>query len=200
LLTLIVVSLLSTGIAFGSEIREFDLKTTEHLGQELSRASQRADRGATNAAKKRAMETAKTAFKSGQSGAGYDYVVLDDPDGSGFLVYALAATDKRDATYIGGHFRIMVSADGGKLERVDDLSKGIIRNQITAGGEMRVIGTAQAVKARYPVETFIYSSYRYKIPIFVGTRDGSIWQVNEGRIQNTGEKSGAARSRTQKKK
>ena len=177
-----------------SEIREFDIKTLERLGNELTRESQRPDGGATSPVRKRAKQTAMQAVLprlNGAYGPRYNFEVLNDPDSNGFLVYALATFRDRSAIYLGGHFRITVSADGAKAERIDDLSRGIMRNPVPAGAELRVIGTAQAVDSKYPVETVIYESNLYKIPIGVGTRDGTIWMVANGRIQNTGEKSAA---------
>jgi hypothetical protein len=115
-------------------------------------------------------------------GATYNFEVLDDPDGSGFLVYALAAFTRSNPIYIGGHFRVTVSADGSKVERIDDLSHGIIENKTPPGAKSVALGTAQALDAKYPVETFIYSSNLYHIPIGVGTKDGTIWMVVNGKI------------------
>lgn len=56
----------------------------------------------------------------------YDYVVLDDPDSNGFLVYALGSTGKRTETVLAGHVRVSVSADGGRVERIDRLSRTLM--------------------------------------------------------------------------
>lgn len=188
--------------AFAGEIREFDLKTIERLGNELTRVSQRLEGGATTPVRKRAKETAMQAVLSrlnGAYGAKYKIEVLNDPDGSGFLVYALPTFRDRSAIYLGGNFRITVSADGTKAERIDDLSRGIMRNPTPAHSELRAMGTAQAVDSKYPVETVIYESNLYQIPIGVGTRDGTIWMVVNGRIQNTGEKTDRAKAPQKKK-
>ena len=78
--------------AVASEIRVFDVKTLERLGNELTRASQRADRGATTPERKRAQQTAKAALQGHLFDIHYDYVVLDDPGGNGLLVYAVGST------------------------------------------------------------------------------------------------------------
>src|SRR5437667_11335143 len=93
--------------ASAGEIREFDLKTTAQLGRELNRVSQLPDRGATNAVRKRAKQTAIDALKNRLFKIRYDYVVLDDPDRSGFLVYALPR--KPGEIVMGGQFRVTVS-------------------------------------------------------------------------------------------
>ena len=109
---------------FAAEIRQFDLRTTERLGNELVRTSKRPDRGATTAVKKRAKETAAAAVRGKlYDGVRYDYVVLDDPEGSGFLVYALAAPARKGEVTTGGHYRVSISADGAVAKRVDLLSQ-----------------------------------------------------------------------------
>jgi hypothetical protein len=197
----IIAILISASSAF-AEIREFDLKTIERLGNELTRESQRPDGGATSPIRKRAKQTAMQAVLprlNGAYGPKYNFEVLNEPDGSGFLVYALATFRDRSSIYLGGHFRITVSADGAKAERIDDLSRGIIRNPAPADAKPVAMGTAQAVDSKYPVETVIYESNLYKIPIGVGTHDGTIWMVANGRIQNTGEKADRARAHQKKK-
>lgn len=114
-------------------------------------------------------------------GARYNFEVLDDPDRRGFLVYALAAfTD--DKIYTGGHMRVTVSADGSKAERIDDLSRGIIRNEADPGSKTVAIGIAQVIDTPAPVETFIYTSQLYRMPIYVATRDGATWRVVNGKM------------------
>src|SRR5882724_1617047 len=110
------ISLLSVASAFAGEIREFDVKTIERLGNELTRVSQTPDRGATTPDRKRAKQTAIAALKGKLFDIHYDYVVLDDPDGSGLVVYALASTGKPNEFVLAGHFRVTVSADGAKAE------------------------------------------------------------------------------------
>jgi hypothetical protein len=135
---LIVAILFFSATAFASEIREFDVKTIERLGDELTRVSQQSDRGATNPVRKRAQQTAKAALQGKLFNIRYDYVVLDDPDGSGFLVYALASTGKPTDFVLAGHFRVTVSADGAKAERVDALSRSLA---IQHGGEGLPVGS-----------------------------------------------------------
>jgi hypothetical protein len=114
--------LLSCNAAFASEIREFDIKTIERLGNELTRVSQTHDKGAITPERKRARETAITVLRGRLYNIRYDYVVLDDLDGRGFLVYALGQAPRAGDTVVHGHFRVTVSADGNKATRVDALS------------------------------------------------------------------------------
>jgi hypothetical protein len=99
------MSILSASV-FASEIREFDLRTIERLGNELTRVSQSPQKGATTPARKRARETAIAALRGKLFNIHYDYIVLDDPDGSGFLVYALGIANNPNEIVLAGHFRV----------------------------------------------------------------------------------------------
>jgi hypothetical protein len=176
-----------------SEIREFDIKTLEKLGNELARVSQQPDRGATTPVRKQARETTIAALKGKLFNIHYDYVVVDDPDGSGFLVYALGSTGKRGETVLAGHFRVTVSADGEKAERVDALSRSLAINR---AGEGLPVGSHQVgmymvqIVSLKPVETLIYTSRLADAPIYVGTLDHRMSAIENGKIKDTGKSVG----------
>lgn len=157
---------------FGSDIREFDLRTVERLGAELAGVSQSADRGATNAVRKRAKETAIRALQGKLFNAHYDY----DSDGSGFLVYALASA--RNKIVLGGHLRVTVSADGSKAEQIDTLSRSLLFASSPpkgfTGEKPLTVSMSQTVSNK-PLETSIYSSLHDKVIVSVGTMDGGVW-------------------------
>ena len=189
----VLMSIFGVSAVFAGEIREFDIKTLERLGNELTRVSQTSDRGATTPAKKNAVQTAKTALKGKLFDIHYDYVVLDDPKGSGFLVYALGSTNNPDEIVLAGHFRATVSANGEKVERVDALSKSLFINskkQVPAGTTMAGMYITQLVSAK-PVETLLYTNRITGLPIIVATLpDGRIWEIENGKIKDTGKTAG----------
>lgn len=178
---LLLVLAMNATLAGAAEIREFSVPTLERLGSELTRASQSPDRGAADSARKRARESAVTALKGKLFDTRYDYVVLSDPDGKRLLVYALASAKYTDQVVLAGHFRVSVSADGTKAERVDALSKTLAHS-----GEIKTDTTAlfliQLVSNK-PVETLIYTSNLVKKPIYVRTPDGKTWEVGGGKMQ-----------------
>lgn len=186
---LVAVSLFSLASASKAEIREFDIPTIERLGNELARVSRTSTRGATTPIRKRAKQTATEALKGRLFDINYDYVVLDDPDGKGFLVYALGSTNNPDEIVLAGHFRVTVSADGAKAEQVDALSRGLVINnkkQVPPGAEIYGMYMIQLVSSK-PVETLVYT-YRLKgVPIYVTTNPGGeIWKIENGKIKDTG--------------
>ena len=121
----------------------------------------------------------------------YDYVVLDDPGGDGLLVYALASTGKAHDFVLAGHFRVTVSADGTKTERVDALARSLAIQRgdegMPVGYHLAGMSMAQIVSSK-PVETLIYTSNLAKMPIYVATvPHGRIFKVANGRIVDTGQ-------------
>jgi hypothetical protein len=166
---LVLSILFASSSVFANEIREFDLKTTAQLGRELNRVSQQPDRGATNAVRKRAKQTVIDALKNRLFKIHYDYVVLDDPDRSGFLVYALPT--KPGEIVMGGQFRVTVSADGGKAERVDALSRSLLFSpkppKGMEGQKPLTVSMSQIVSNR-PLETCVYTSLHDKVIVSVG--------------------------------
>jgi hypothetical protein len=183
LVPLVIAILVPFVAASAGEIREFDLKTTERLGNELVKLSKRADRGCNTPAKKRAKEAAITAVQGRLYDAvRYDYVVLDDPAGSGFLVYALAVAKKKGDIFVGGHYRVAVSGDGARAQRVDLLSQLIKQPKPPTDATIEALVVSQ-LEAKHPVETWIYSSDLHYVPIGVTIlTDKSFWLVANGTI------------------
>jgi hypothetical protein len=161
--------------ASAGEIREFDLKTVARLGAELARVSQTANRGATTPVRKRARDTAIVALKGKLFNASYEYVVLDDPDGSGFLVYALAHS--KNKIVLGGHLRVTVSADGKKAERVDALSHSLLLPPFGSKGEKPIVVSMSQSVSNKPLETCVYTSLHDKVIVSVGmtNNNAKVW-------------------------
>jgi len=97
------------------------------------------------------------------------------------MVYALAATQKSDEVILAGHFRVTVSADGTKAERVDALSKNLASSGPIKSDTVGLF-LIQLVSNK-PVETLIHTANVAKKPIFVRTPDGKTWVVGEGKMQ-----------------
>jgi hypothetical protein len=178
---ILIAALVFSASAFAGEIREFSVPTLERLGNELTRASQSSDQGASDAARKRARETAGAALKGQLFSSRYDFVVLSDPDGKRLLVYALAVSQQADQVVLAGHFRVTVSADGTKADRIDALSKSLALSG-PVKTDTAALFLIQLVSNK-PVETLVYTSNLAKKPIYVRTPDGKTWEVGEGKIR-----------------
>jgi hypothetical protein len=183
---LLILSFSATVVAAG-EIREFSVPTLERLGNELIRASRSPDRGATDPVRKRARQTAMAALRGKLFNLRYDYVVLQDPEGQRLLVYALGKAAKAAEVVLGGHIRVTVSSDGTRIERVDPLSKSILvasdRESGLPAGYKPVGLYFNQIVSNKPVETFIYAAHLAKKNIYVGTPDGKLWVIKNGRMR-----------------
>jgi hypothetical protein len=169
LLLVSVFPLIATSIILAGEIREFDLKTVERLGREMNRVSQRPDRGATDAVRKQAQQTAIAALKGRLFKIRYDFLVVDDPDGIGFLVYAMPV--KPGEVVLGGNFRVTISADGSKAERIDAMARTLLPApkppKGLEGQKPLTVSMGQIVSTR-PLETCVYTSLHDKVIVSVG--------------------------------
>ena len=161
--------LICVNAAFAAEIREFDLKTVARLGREMNRVSQRADKGATDAVRKRAQQTGIDALKGRLFKIRYDFLVVDDPDRRGFLVYAMPT--KPGEVVLGGNFRVTVSVDGSKAERVDAMARTLLPApkppKGMEGQKPLTVSMSQLVSNR-PLETCVYTSLHDKVIVSVG--------------------------------
>jgi hypothetical protein len=175
---LVLALLFASSSVFAAEMREFSVPTLERLGNELIRASQRPDRGATDPVRQHARQTVIAALKGKLFDTRYDYVVLNDPDGRGFLVYALALADTRRMIQTGGHYRVTVSADGGTVERIDLLA-AVTQQKLEKGLEA-IVSTQHS--SNLPVETWVYTSHVYGVPVAVTTKDSAFWTIANGKM------------------
>ncbi len=157
-----------------------------NLGNELTRVSRQPEKGATSPVRKKAQQTAMAALRGKLFKISYQYVVLDDPDGKGFLVYALGVLGKPRAAVIAGHVRVTISENGEKVERVDRLSHTLMTTDVFKAtlpqGTTPVGEYMNQIVSDKPVETLIFSANLLKEPIFVSTPNGKVWRVENGKM------------------
>jgi hypothetical protein len=165
-------------------IREFDIRTLESLGRKLYEKSQQAS-SSQSELEQHAIRGAKDALK-GIDLRGYRFVVLPDPKGSGFLVYALATSRDPKEIVVGIHYRVTVSADASRAERVDALSRTrvVMTEKNLPKGYQNLAGfvLGQIVSDK-PVETLIYLTLLHKTPCMIVTPDESVWWIESGKIR-----------------
>ena len=114
----------------------------------------------------------------------YNTVALKDLSGDGWLVWAVASTTDPGAIVIGGHYRFTISADGQTIRQKDALSRGCLtlnRNS-AARGAAEVGLFMNHIVSLTPVETHVFASLNYKVPLHVGTADGAAWKVDRGHV------------------
>jgi hypothetical protein len=132
-------------------------------------------------ARNRAIEAAKPKMFPVDA---YNFEVLDDPDGNGFLVYGLAFS-KKIKYMLTGHLRVTVSSDGEKAEQVDALSNTIVPDPEPPKGmkdAKPVFLSMSQIVSDVPVETAVYINLLHKIPVSIGTMDHESWAIVNGKI------------------
>ncbi len=122
----------------------------------------------------------------------YNTVVLKDPEGDGWLAWALASTTNPDLVVMLGHRRLTVSADGSKVLRSDALSNTCGAESIKEkdGYQVKMIVMTQLV-ARLPVETYVFLSLQHPLPFLVMTAKDEMWRVQNGTISKFDMSSGS---------
>jgi hypothetical protein len=108
-------------------------------------------------------------------------------DEDGILVYLLAATKRSGVVVLGKHHRVLVSADGARVVRLEPLSKGIIEMSIVPprpGAKTMGVAVSHSI-TEYPLETHVFGSLQNSIPIQVVTPGGA-WEVDGDHIRFAG--------------
>jgi hypothetical protein len=111
----------------------------------------------------------------------YNTVVLSDVRGGQvvWLVYLLAASQDADDVVLGGHYRVTVNANGTEILKSEPLSKSCIVGKRDKGAAGLMV---THVLDPEPIETHVFASLAYGVPIYVATEKGS-YAVENGRIR-----------------
>jgi len=117
----------------------------------------------------------------------YNFVILPDPVGDGFLVYALAATTEPNAVMVGGHYRFTISRNGERLERSDELFRSFMvlstkPKDLPPGATLEAL-TMTTLVSDMPLETHVYLSLLHRMAFYVGTPDEHVWKVQAGKME-----------------
>lgn len=118
----------------------------------------------------------------------YNTVILPDPQGDGWLVWALASSTTPKTWFIGGNYRFTVSKDGNTILRTDALSLSCLTMsdaQAKASAPQGTKAVAQfstQLVSPIPVETAVFVNLESGLPMFVGTPDRSIWEIVDGHV------------------
>ncbi len=111
----------------------------------------------------------------------YNTVVLEGLDGTEpvWVVYLLAATRDPNIVVLGGHHRITVSADGTRIIRNEPLSRSCLQLARNPDGAALMVTNAISQE---PLETHVFSSLLYRMPLYVGT-DLGVFAVEGNQIR-----------------
>jgi hypothetical protein len=98
----------------------------------------------------------------------------------GVLVYLLAGTKRPRVAVLGKHYRVLVSADGRSVTRFEPLSKAVIEMEAEPGDTPVQINVSHILHD-YPLETHVFASLLYRVPVGVVTARG-LWIVDGAKI------------------
>lgn len=175
---------LAIGSLQASEIREFDLKTIESLGRQLYEHRNQNSKSLSEV-ENGALEATKASLK-GRIDKTYKFIVLHDPTKSGYLVYALATSKDPNDIVLGIHYRVTVSADASRVERVDPLSRSALvlnhRDSQLPKGYHPVGFYAIHLVSRTPVETHVCATLLHSTKLVIMTMDRTSWAIENGKI------------------
>jgi hypothetical protein len=114
----------------------------------------------------------------------YNTVALPDPQGDGWLVWALASSTTSKTWFIGGNYRFTVSKDGGSILRTDALSMGCLTMATPAPqpGQQLAAQVSSQLVSPIPVETAVFVNLESGLPMYVVTPDKTLWELLKGRM------------------
>lgn len=116
----------------------------------------------------------------------YNTVALKDPQGDGWLVWAMPASTDPHTIVMGIHYRFTISADGTTVRARDALTKECaVFTEQQDQPHMEAFMMEQLVSLM-PLETQVFTSLSYKLPIDVGMLDGTIWKIDGAKIDEIG--------------
>lgn len=94
----------------------------------------------------------------------------------GWLVYLLAAHQEQGEVVLGGHARVLVSADGDRIVETTPLSKGcMVQPPLPPGARPVGIVLATPMTDR-PFETHVFLSLLHGRPLYLAAR-GTLWKI-----------------------
>lgn len=114
----------------------------------------------------------------------FNTVVMPTRPGGPILVYLLSAQVDRAAYPAGGHFRVIVGADGKVVARRPYTRSCIdlaLSPPLPKGGKP-VGAFVSHLLDPVPTEIHVFLSYAMRMPLFVGTPDKRVWRVQGDQI------------------
>lgn len=128
----------------------------------------------------------------------YNTLAVPDPDGSGIVVYGIAASADPAKVMVGGHVRFRFSADGRTLRASEPLSTSCASTTREELGKAATSDGREGLAIRNvlsdtPLESHVLLSLLYDVPLYVVTADLKMWKVSKGKMSVVREKPGEDR-------
>lgn len=116
----------------------------------------------------------------------YNAVVLPGlyVDENAWLVYLLSATTDPAVRVLTGHHRVKVSVDGSTVLETTPLSRSCLSQPVATDDGQRVVGLmVDHLLSPLPVETHVFTSLLYELPLLVRTGEKRSWMLAGTDIQ-----------------
>jgi hypothetical protein len=119
--------------------------------------------------------------------AGYNHIVLKDPEHDGWLVWLLSPQPTVGSIPVGGHYRFSISKDGKTVVRRDALSASclVMPAPNPPPGSRPVAVFVTHVVSPTPVETHVFLQLQSGHAMIVGA-GGRMWAIENGHIRDAG--------------
>jgi hypothetical protein len=118
----------------------------------------------------------------------YRPVAFRDPGTRNWRVYALATATEPGVFMVGGHYRFLVSPDGGRILSGGRLPPpSCLAGERTAEGHPAVAFVVAEPVSSIPTEVHVFLSLRQNLPLIVLTANSKRWLVAHGTIATTQE-------------
>lgn len=101
----------------------------------------------------------------------------------GVLAYLLAGTSRDNTVVFGKHYRVLVSGDGQRANRIDPLTRSALEVPLPPpmpDGSAPSLLVAHLL-GDYPLETHVFISLLHHKPLLVHTEQ-YIWRISEGKV------------------
>jgi len=120
----------------------------------------------------------------------YNTVVLHDPEGDNWLVWALASSTTPKTWFIGGNYRFTISKDGNSILRTDALSRGCLTMTEPPTQPDKKLAAQFSVQlvSKLPLETGVFISLQTEVPMIVAMPDRAMWAIAGGKAFKLDEK------------
>jgi len=113
----------------------------------------------------------------------YRPVAFRDPGTRNWRVYALATSTDPGVFMVGGHYRFLVSPDGGRILSGGRLPPpSCLAGEKTSEGHAAVAFMVAEPVSAIPTEIHVFLSLRQDLPLIVMTTNGKHWLVANGTI------------------
>lgn len=110
-------------------------------------------------------------------------IAMQNPDGSGWLVWVIPANTDAHKVILGGDVRYRISGDGKNILHADKFSENcnVERNpEASVKNDGGILMTYPS--GIYPSETQAFFTLSRHLPLFESTPNGRVWEIRDGHI------------------